>query len=417
MNPCYSASSLLRQGLIAVLGLALLSHPASAAAPAVSDVRAAQIPGMHQVKITYNLVADAPCTIALLASTDGGTSYPLVIDGTAIVAGSAHGSAVPAGTGKSITVDASKVTALQKTFTKQLKFRVDASGGTTPPPVGYGDMVRIEAGNFQMGDQSNPLVGYSEELPVHTVYLSAFYMAKYETTKELWDEVRAWGTAPGRGYDLAAGNGGYASKGANHPVHSVSWYDVVKWCNARSEKENLVPCYTVAGATYRTGQSDAVVCNFAASGYRLPTEAEWERTARGSGQTGYHFPWGNNINHDMANYINGSYSYESPQNQGYHPLYAKNGYPYTSPVGSFAPSHGLHDMAGNVWEWCWDRYGGYTAGLQTNPTGAPSGSYRVGRGGGWGGDASYCRVAFRYRDFPSNSYNSVGLRPARSSVP
>ena len=260
-----------------------------------------------------------------------------------------------------------------------------------------------------------PFTGIAE--PEHSVYVSTFYMAKYETTKEQWDEVRAWGAT--RGYtDLAVGNGGYASKGINHPVHSITWYDIVKWCNARSEKENLVPCYTVSGTTYKTGQNSAVGCNFAASGYRLPSEAEWEKAARGK-LTGQNFPLGNKIGHSKANYYSYTYSFEDdPKNQGYHPSYTAGGYPYTAPVNSFTPNgYGLYNMSGNVWEWCWDWYGGYTAGSQTDPQGAPSGSYRVRRGGSWVSYADYCRVALRADRHPTYSFYNVGFRIARSSVP
>ena len=112
--------------------------------------------------------------------------------------------------------------------------------------------------------------------------------------------MRTWGLA--NGYtDLAAGNGSYASKGANHPVHSITWYDMVKWCNARSEKEGLTPCYTVSGAIYQDGPEHAGGCNWSANGYRLPSEAEWEKAARG-GLSAQNFPWGNTIAHSQANY-------------------------------------------------------------------------------------------------------------------
>jgi len=302
------------------------------------------------------------------------------------------------------------------------KREMDLGTEPNPPPAPTGFSL-IPAGSFQMGQ-----IEIAE--PVHSVYVSAFYMAKYETTKELWDTVRAWGF--NNGYtDLAVGNDSYASKGINHPVHSIPWYDMVKWCNARSEKENLVPCYTVSGTTYKTGQNSAVVCNFAASGYRLPTEAEWEKAARG-GLSGKLFPWGTDtISQSQANYrvysSNGTtnyYSYDvTPRppatgNNFYHPDYTAGGSPYTAPVNSFTPNaYDLYNMSGNVWEWCWDWYGSYTADSQTNPQGAPSGSIRVFRGGSWYGDAGYCRVAYRGNSFPGPYDDGIGFRVARSSVP
>ena len=290
------------------------------------------------------------------------------------------------------------------------KREIDLGTEPNPPPAPSGFSL-IPAGSLTMGQ-----TGIAE--PVHSVYVSAFYMAKYETTKELLDAVRAWGL--NNGYtDLAVGNGSYASKGINHPVHSITWYDMVKWCNARSEKENLVPCYTVSGTTYKTGQNSAVVCNFAASGFRLPTEAEWEKAARGR-VSGKLFPWGTDtITHNQANYYSSSsYAYDVSSTRDYHPTYYVGNYPYSSPVTSFTPNaYDLYNMSGNVWEWCWDWYGSYAAGSQTDPRGPASGSYRVFRGGSWSFVADYCRVAFRGYDGPSSSSYFIGFRVARSSVP
>jgi formylglycine-generating enzyme required for sulfatase activity len=273
----------------------------------------------------------------------------------------------------------------------------------------------IPGGSFQMGDALDGL----SNAPVVTVNVSEFYMGQYEVTKAEWDEVRSWGLS--NGYtDLPSGGG----KAANHPVHDINWYAMVKWCNARSEQEGRTPCYTVSGSTYRTGSSDAVECDWTATGYRLPTEAEWEKAARG-GATGQRFPWGATISHANANYYQStSYSYDVGDGSGYHPDYSSGGYrylyyPYTSPVGSFAANgYGLYDMTGNVLEWCWDWYASssYSDGA-ADPRGASSGSYRVLRGGSWGSFAYYCRVAYRVNYNPSASNDYYGFRVALSSVP
>lgn len=278
----------------------------------------------------------------------------------------------------------------------------------------------ISAGNFRMGDTFAE--GATWELPVHTVTISAFYMAKHETTTELWDTVRAWGL--NNGYtDLPVGNGSLPSKGANYPVHLVSWYDAVKWCNARSQMDGLTPCYRVGGATFKTGSDPAVTCNFAASGYRLPTEAEWEKAARG-GLSDKRFPWGDTINHSQANYYaNGSaFSYDTSEytSNTYHPTHDDGDQPYSSPVGSFAPNeYGLYDMAGNMWEWCWDWHAStyYSSSPNSDPQGPTTGTVRIYRGGGWKYGANLCRAAARGISNPGSSNNGFGFRVARSPAP
>ena len=292
--------------------------------------------------------------------------------------------------------------------------RVSDSAGnvnSTLATVTVETLALIPAGAFQMGRTSGDT---DSDAPPVTVNVSRFYMGKNEVTKALWDEIRTWAAANGYS-DLATG----AGKASNHPVQTVSWWDVIKWCNARSQKEGLTPCYTVSGAVMKTG-TIAPTVNWTANGYRLPTEAEWEKAARG-GVSGKRFPWGtDSISHSQANYYASSYNYDSSSSvNNYHPTYATGSFPHTSPVGAFAANgYGLNDMAGNVSEWCWDWYGSAYVNGATDPRGANSGSDRVSRGGSWYTVAFDCRAAGRGRFFnPALQFVSIGFRVARSSVP
>ncbi len=262
------------------------------------------------------------------------------------------------------------------------------------PPFG---MALIPAGSFTMGNCMDPNEGFSYELPLHSVYVSAFYMDQYDVTYALWQQVHNWATNHGYSFDHAG-----SGKAANHPVQTIDWYDCVKWCNARSEMEGRTPAYYTSAAQatiYRTGQVnvDNSSVNWNA-GYRLPTEAEWEKAARG-GASGQRFPWGNTISWSQANYFGslGGFAYDLATAIGYDPAFNDGVDPYTSPVNYFAPNgYGLYDMAGNVCQWCWDWYGSYGSASQTDPRGPSSGSGRVVRGGSCFYSALPSRVADRY---------------------
>jgi formylglycine-generating enzyme required for sulfatase activity len=276
------------------------------------------------------------------------------------------------------------------------------------PPSG---MALIPAGLFTMGNTAGDTE--TDATPTN-VTVSAFYMDVNLVTYSQWQAVYAWATNNGYVF-VNAGSG----KAANHPVVSVDWFDAVKWCNARSQLAGLTPVYyTDKGLTqvYTNGDNGTVVfANWSQTGYRLPTEAEWEKASRG-GLIGQRFPWGNTISESQANYLGATAaeSYDLGPN-GYNAVFATNGMPYTSPVGYFAANgYGLYDMAGNVFEWCWDWYGTpYGQPTATNPTGLGSGIYRVFRGGSWNGEGGNDRCFGRSANYPNAESPYFGFRCVR----
>jgi formylglycine-generating enzyme required for sulfatase activity len=285
---------------------------------------------------------------------------------------------------------------------------IPASQIASPPP----GMVLIPAGAFTMGRTSGDTD--ADQIPVSTT-TSAYYMDIHEVTLSHWQSVYYWAIA--NGYSLNAGSG----KGPNYPVHTVNWYDAVKWCNARSEKAGRMPVYYTDDAqttVYKTGNVDVtnVQVKWTANGYRLPTEAEWEKAARG-GQAGVRFPWGDTITQNLANYYGntGNYSYDlGPDGHNAVGIVGGNN-PASCPVGTFAANgYGLYDMAGNGCEWTWDWLGiPYLGG--TDPKGPNVGSYRVFRGGDWADAATLSRCSYRSYDIPTRIGNRIGLRAVMST--
>ena len=212
-------------------------------------------------------------------------------------------------------------------------------------------MIAVKGGTFQMGSDD----GYEWEKPVHQVTLSDYYIGETEVTQELWTAVM--GSNPPK----FTGN-------MQRPVEMVSWND----CQTFISKLNEL-----------TGET-----------FRLPTEAQWEYAARGGNKSkGYTYSGGDAID-DVA-------------------WHEYNSGGMTHPVKTKAPNElGIYDMTGNVYEWCSDWYGSYSSAAQTDPTGPSTGSYRLIRGGSWGSDATYCRVASRGSSTPTFSYISLGLRLA-----
>ena len=229
------------------------------------------------------------------------------------------------------------------------------------------------------------------------VTISSFYLDKYEVSQSEYEA-------------LTGDNPSWFPDVDNGPVELVSWLKAIGYCNLRSLNESLTPCYTYG--TYGTNPADwpegwstgmdshnNVSCNWTAKGYRLPTEMEWQWAAMGGNKT-------HDFTYSGSNYANAV------------AWYGSNSGTITHTVGTRAPNElGLYDMSGNVWEWCWDRWGAaYPAGTQTNPHGADSGTTRVARGGAYNAGSASCEVTYRNSTSPAGMVFGHGFRICRISL-
>ncbi|MFC1717529.1 SUMF1/EgtB/PvdO family nonheme iron enzyme [Candidatus Poribacteria bacterium] len=334
-------------------------------APFVSNVHAEQLSGSKLMEINYD-VADPDgdlLTITAAISNDGGRTFTVP---AASFTGDIGSRIVP-GPGKRIVWYAG--TDVPGVYDTDYRVKITASDVQTDKETITGrdgaTMKLIPAGEFQMGDAFSE--GDPDERPVHTVYVDAFYMDVYEVTNSQY-----------RRFIEATGHVIEATE------HGMPRY----WFDARHNS----PAQPVSGASW-----DDVAAYAQWAGKRLPTEAEWEKAARG-GLAGRRYPWGDGISHDSANYSGAG---------------GRDRWDFSAPVGSFpANGYGLYDMAGNVWEWCSDWYDSryYLSSPPNNPQGPDPGSQRVLRGGSWNSDADALRASHRYFIDPTTLYSGFGFR-------
>jgi formylglycine-generating enzyme required for sulfatase activity len=247
-------------------------------------------------------------------------------------------------------------------------------------------------------------------------------MDQTEVPWSFWLEVYNW--AVNSGYQFEGSDAIEPPRAIDHPVCNVTWYDAVKWANARSEMSGRQPVYYTDASrstVYRSGQIDipAEAVDWTADGFRLPTEAEWEWAARG-GLHSQHYPWPSPgdaflpwIDGARANYWQSGDPYETEEVCATTPVAYYRG--DQQPPGLDTPNgYGLYDMSGNVAEWCWDWYDDqwYASpdATRANTTCPRQGPGRLIRCGRWISSENYSRVAFRYMSQPGFLCHCYGLR-------
>jgi formylglycine-generating enzyme required for sulfatase activity len=282
-----------------------------------------------------------------------------------------------------------------------------------------GEWVVIRPGSFLMGAPGSEAGRDNDEVQHRVTLTRDFMLQATEVTQGQWRQVM--GNNPSR----------FQGCGPNCPVEQVSWYDSLAYCNALSLIDGLAECYDLSACTGTPG-GGSYTCptskigwrrGLDCVGYRLPTEAEWEYSARaGTTEATYNGDLestklecqrGNNALNPIGWFCgNSEVSYSGSENCTSWGGFRRCG---SQPVKQKRPNAwGLYDMLGNVWEWNWDRFVVYPTGDVTDPVQRRKGSNRVMRGGSWLGNARYVRAGARYGFGPGNRYLYLGLRPARS---
>jgi formylglycine-generating enzyme required for sulfatase activity len=403
--------------IMAVLVLSATLAPAQGTRLLVSNVQVQQRQFTATWDITYDLetVGDIAVTASLSLSTDSGASYP---NFCVAVSGDVGGGVLP-GIGKHMVWNAGAD--FPGLSSPTCRLRVTADDGQIETPAGF---VAITPGTFMMGSPTTEPSRLTNETQHPVTLAHGLHVQTTEVTNQQYRELAQWAydngyvTATTGGlYDKIDGStqllrslGGWEDEmtfnagvfsciNPTHPVPYVTWYGSAAYCDWLSLQQGLPRAYDHSTWQCNAGNP------YTATGYRLPTEAEWEYACRGGTQTP--FNTGSCLDAGTeANYY------------GSNPYTGCPAGPYvdwTVPVGSYpANAFGLYDMHGNLWEWCNDWYGTY-GGTVSDPVGAGVGSYRVVRGGFWNDYAQYCRSAFRSNNLPYNSYYSLGFRPVRST--